>query len=87
MTTVETAKTEVLVQPPGPPLEQSKLGSDQGQHDINAKEVEKIEKNDYTRTEQDEKIKFTCNKCDFVAEKEGSIKRHMTSKHVAKPVQ
>ena len=82
MTAVETAKLDVQVQPPGPPVEQSELGSDQGKHDNNVKDVEKIEKNGYTRTEQDRKIKLPCNMCDFVAEKEGSVKRHMTSKHV-----
>ena len=87
MTAMETAKPDVQVQPPGPPVEQSELGSNQGKHDNNATDVEKIEKNGYTRTEQDGKIKFPCNMCDFVAEKEGSVNRHMTSKHFAKPHQ
>ena len=43
-------------------------------------------KNDYTKNDHDGKIKFSCNKCEFEAEKEGVIKKHMIQIHVSKTV-
>ena len=82
--TARTPTKDGLVQPPGPALGKDELGNDPGKNDNKNKDVERSEKNDFTKTEQEGKTKFSCNKCDFTAEKEGGVKRHITSKHVAK---
>ena len=40
----------------------------------------------YNRINQDGKIKFSCNKCNFVAEKESGIKKHINANHMIKTV-
>ena len=49
------------------------------------KDVDMIEKNAYSRNDQEGKIKFSCDNCKFEAEKESLIKKHVIQSHVAKP--
>ena len=67
--------------PPGLPPGQGELVKDTKMN----KDVD-MTKNDYTKNDQDGKIKFSCNKCEFEAEKEGLVKKHMIQTHVSKTV-
>ena len=82
MTAVPATTSGTPGLPPGLPPGQGELGNDQDNN--KNKDVDMI-KNDYSKNDQDGKIKLSCNKCKFEAEKEGGIKKHIIQTHVSKP--
>ena len=53
--TARTPTKDSLVEPPGPALGKDELDNDQGKNDNKNKDLERIEKNDFTNTEQEGK--------------------------------
>ena len=70
-------------QPPGPPPGKDGLGNDAGNDIKKTKDADMV---NYSRIDQDGKMKFSCNKCNFVAEKESGIKKHINANHMIKTV-